>query len=437
MKTSSRREPFLVDDWLVDPLASRAVRCDVVHRLEPKVKAVLVLLAERAGTVVTRRELEETVWAGSVVGYDAVTNTVNKLRKLLGDDPRRPHIIETISKTGYCLIADVRPAATDTEQPGFEGAAQAERASIGSTGARHDVLPRRPAIASVRSRRRAWYLAGALAIGLAIALGWRHPWMAPTGAGVVGSAGGPTARPSVLVLPFEDLDGQSTPSYLADGITEDVITDLSRISGLSVASSRATAVSFERHALDVRSLGAALGVRYVLRGSVRSTTDRIRVTARLIETGGGIQQWSERFDLSHTDLLTLSDRIASRIVESLLVELSASERRVFTTLATHDAVAYDRFLRGKAAYWNWTPASNAEAIEHYRAAIERDPTFGLAFAQLSRAYISDSSTRRLRSCAPPCASIRTSSRPVASWPRCWWKSAASTRRAGRSGASWS
>jgi TolB-like protein/DNA-binding winged helix-turn-helix (wHTH) protein len=244
--------PFTVGDWLVDPLANELHRDAARVKLEPKVMRVLCILAERPGSVVAREDLESKVWAGMVVTSDAVTNTIIKLRKVFGDDSRHPSYIETISKTGYRLIAEVGPGPTATLAPG------------------------NPSILKIR-RPAPWLvpLLVALLLGL---------WLVSRDEEIEDVK--PEQLPRVAVLPFENLSADPKQDYFADGITEDLITDLSKISGLEVIA-RNSAFAYKGSRERGQAIAADLDVAYLLKGSVRRSGDRIRINARLTDGRDG------------------------------------------------------------------------------------------------------------------------------------------------------
>jgi len=202
---------FMLEDWRVFPAEGTLVNHDHTVHLEPKVMDVLVYLAAHPGSVITREQLERDVWHGAIISYDSVTATVIKLRKALHDDSKKPHIIATIPKKGYQLITDVHdladtPVAHDTPPP-----ASAEARAI-------PVAPQR------RPVPRAWLFGAAILMLAAVSTGlWQ--WYAPGAAHHI---------PSLLVLPIENLNHNATNDVFVDGITEDIINDISRISGVEI-----------------------------------------------------------------------------------------------------------------------------------------------------------------------------------------------------------
>lgn len=357
---------FRVGDWQVLP-AEGVLRCgDRAHRIEPKAMEVLVYLASRPGEVVSRDELEREVWRGALVGYDAVTSTIIKLRKAFGDDPRRPHYIATIPKRGYRLAAVVEPAAGE---------------DAGTDDDRHD------APEGARQRTLAWLAAGGAVIALLAALAFQL-WLPGTGTPVDEPLTRTADIPTLAVLPFSNLSGDPEQRYLSSGISEDVITGLSKLSGLRVIARNST-FAYAGIETDPREAAEQLGVRYVLQGSVRRAGDRLRVAARLVDTHSGAYLWAEQFEGAAQDLFALQDRVTNRTAAALSVQLTDTERAGLAARPTTNFDAYDFYLRGRVVYGSLSASESALARAMYRRAINEDPDFALAYAGLALTYIDE------------------------------------------------
>lgn len=346
--------PFAVGDWLVDPRANELHRDAATVKLEPKVMRVLCVLAERPGSVVAREDLESRVWAGMVVTSDAVTNTIIKLRKVFGDDSRRPRYIQTISKTGYRLIAEVKPGSTATAAPSKPHA---------------------------RERRRPGRWLVPLSVALVLSV-----WLALRDHGIEDTK--PERQPRVAVLPFENLSPDPEQDYFADGITEDLITDLSKIPGLEVIA-RNSAFAYKGSRESELSIAADLGVAYLLKGSVRRSGDRIRINARLTDGRDGDNLWADRYDSRIEDVLDIQDEIAERIATALEVEIAPTDRSRLVQRETASVGAYDELLRGLDYFGRRSPENNHRAKQHYERAIALDPGFARAYAGLAIVYARD------------------------------------------------
>ena len=194
-------------------------------------------------------------------------------------------------------------------------------------------------------------------------------------------------EPSVAVLPFTNMSGDPEQEYFSDGISEDIITDLSKIAGLLVIS-RNSCFAYKGRSVDTRTVGRDLGVRSVLGGSVRRTGNRVRITAQLIDAASGGHLWAERYDRDLTDLFAVQDDVTSRIVEALKVTLSPSEKARLASSEACNIEAYDYFLRGREFLYGEikTREKFEQARNFFMKALELDPNYSVAYAGLSWAY---------------------------------------------------
>ena len=351
---------FFVGDWRISAREGVASRGDSESvRLEPKAVEVLTYLASRPGEVVSRAELEDSVWPGALVGYEAVTKTIIKLRKALGDNAREPRYIETIPKRGYQLIAEVRQAG---RPPGQSSA--------------HDATGVGKEPGAGLGKGRAAGVGVALLVLAAVALAYLF------GTGRLPVDQPPDRLPTVIVLPFENL-GES-PEYddFADGMTEDIITDLSGISGLQVLASN-TAFTFKGKQVSPGELAKQLGVDFVLEGSVRRHAGTVRMNARLVDTHTGYQQWADRYDRNAGDVFAVQDEMTNSIVAALTVRVSPQEAQRLASRTTNSLAAYDHLLEGQRLSRASTRATNLQAEQAYRKAIVQDPAYGRAYGALA------------------------------------------------------
>lgn len=331
-----------IGDWLADPEANELRRGTEALHLEPKTMAVLMVLAERPGRLVTREELFSRAWPGLVVGDEALTQCIIKLRRALGDDARAASYIETVSKRGYRLIARVGE-------------------------------PRAPA------RRYALVAGAALAVVAALALvAWQ-----PREAAITGPAG----DISVTVLPFEAV-GEGDHAYLARGMSEDLVTELSRLAGVQVIAAA--------HRPEARA-------RYVVSGSVQRLAATLRVNVRLVDSQSGRQLWSERFERPFADLFSVQNEMLARIAAELPGKLSEAARERIALRYTRSLEAYDWFLRAQARFLARQVDANAAARALYRKALDLDPKFARAYAGLAMTYAIEP---RLRGAADPGPALR-------------------------------
>jgi len=196
------------------------------------------------------------------------------------------------------------------------------------------------------------------------------------------------AKPSVAVLPFDNLSGDPEQQYFSDGIAEDIITDLSKLSGLFVIA-RNSAFAYRGRAVNVQEVSRALGVRYVLEGSVRKAGNRVRIAAQLIDGATGGHLWAERYDRDLTDIFAVQDEVTREIVSALALKLTKGERRRIERRGTDNLEAYDYFLRGRQLQWQRSKEANQEARPLLERAIELDPHFTRAYAVLARLHAID------------------------------------------------
>ena len=195
-------------------------------------------------------------------------------------------------------------------------------------------------------------------------------------------------KPSIAVLPFDNLSGDPEQEYFADGITEDLTTDLSRISGLFVVA-RNSAFSYKGRSVDLRTVADELGVRYLLEGSVRRSGDQIRINAQLIDGDSGGHMWAERFDGTMADVFDLQDHVNRRIVAALEINLTTAEEEQLDQVETTVAEAYDVLLRGFERYNLFNREAMVEARELFEQAAVLDPDYARAYANIALTYATE------------------------------------------------
>jgi TolB-like protein/Flp pilus assembly protein TadD len=192
-------------------------------------------------------------------------------------------------------------------------------------------------------------------------------------------------KPSIAVLPFDNLSKDPEQEYFADGMTDDLITDLSKISGLFVIARNST-FQYKGKAVDVKKVSRDLGIRYVLEGSVRKAGDKVRINAQLIDATTGGHLWAERYDGQIKDIFSLQDKITQKIVAALAIRLTSGEKENLASKGTDNIEAYDAFLRGWQHYLQGTPESFAKAIADFEKALKFDLNFSKAYAALALVY---------------------------------------------------
>jgi adenylate cyclase len=195
-------------------------------------------------------------------------------------------------------------------------------------------------------------------------------------------------KPSIAVLPFDNLSGDPEQQYFSDGIAEDIITDLSKLSGLFVIA-RNSAFTYRGRAVNVHEVSRALGVRYVLEGSVRKAGNRVRIAAQLIDGTTGGHLWAERYDRNLTDIFAVQDEVTREIVSALAVKLTKREQRRLERTGTDNLEAYDHYLRGRQLVFQRNRRGVEEARPLLERAIDLDPEFAQAYAMLAVTYLLD------------------------------------------------
>ena len=190
------------------------------------------------------------------------------------------------------------------------------------------------------------------------------------------------SKPSIAVLPFANMSGDPEQDYFGDGIAEDIITDLSRISGLFVLA-RNTTFAHKGRSVDVQEMSRRLGVRFVLEGSVRRAGNRVRITAQLIEGSSGGHLWADRFDRELTEIFAVQDEITQRIVEALRVKLLPDEQTAIASPPTENVEAYEYFLRGRQLQSMYMRSSLERARRLFAIAVQVDPKFARAHAGIA------------------------------------------------------
>ena len=364
-------EFFFVAGWKVSPDTLRIAKGEKSVKLEPKVMQVLVLLANRPEEVISRQELEEDVWRGTIVSYDAVTNTVIKLRKAFGDDSKHPTVIETIPKTGYRLIADVQKTTT-LESDKNNTAISSNSTKVQVTESLSDKLSKNKWLTLLA------IILLIIAVFLVFFLQKPNPLALPD-------------SPSVVVIPFENVGDNPMLNYFSDGITEDLITDLSNVSGLFVIA-RNSSFQYKNKSINLKDIADELGVRYILQGSIRRDNKQFRINVQLMDSVTDENIWAERYDSTLDNLFYVQDEVTRKITAALSIKLKnnntvASNKAVSKTISkTINVASYDEFLKGWERYWKFTRDDFAVAEKHFKKALELDPNNSRAHAALALIY---------------------------------------------------
>jgi len=340
--------------------------------LYPKAIDVLIFLVERQGQIATKEDLLSRVWADTYVEDGSLTRSISILRKALGDTPEGHRYILTVPKRGYRFVAPVREDS--------DGAAsEAARSAVPVTPSLR--TPEIATAATARKSRTLAILGGAVAV-LLCAAGLFY-WSS--------NRGRPTApsRIMIAVLPVQNLTGDPEREFISDGLTEGIIAQLGRINPerLGVIA-RTSAMTYKRSAKTVSQIGSELRVEYVVESSLRQSSDRLRITTQLIRVKDQTHLWSQDYDRTSRDLMTLQEEFARAIASGIRLELVAAAKQPLPSGRSMNPDAYLAYLEGRF-YWNQRSVSSLErALVHLSQAIQLDPNYALAYSGLADAYCS-------------------------------------------------
>jgi TolB-like protein/DNA-binding winged helix-turn-helix (wHTH) protein/Tfp pilus assembly protein PilF len=324
-------------------------------KLHAQPLAVLKVLLQRPGEIVTREELQQQLWGrNTFVDFEhGLNKTINKLREALSDNADTPRYIETLPRRGYRFIAPLtapKPAESDAPPPQPE------------SNSRLTVL-----------------LAGAIAVLLAFGVYWFGFRSRMSRAPV-------QAKTMLAVLPFENMSGDDSEDYFADGLTEEMIAQLGQLQPANLGViARTSAMRYKHTKESVAQIGHELGVNYLLEGSVRLVGQRVRITAQLIQAGDQTHLWAESYETPLTDILKVQREIAERITGSLRLELLSSQKNVFPE-ANFDPEAYRKYLLGLNEVRKGTHEAQKKAIQYFQDAIAIDPKDARPYEALAEAY---------------------------------------------------
>jgi len=338
-------------------------------RLQDQPFQLLVMLLEAPGQVVTREQLRSKLWPQTTVDFDhGLNKAISKIREALGDSPEHPRFVETVARRGYRFLADVAVvgdgrAKTVPDDPAYEDF---------------------PAFSSppTTTRQKAGF--GNLArllfgFGLALVVASAISW-----ALYHRIYSSPAIR-SLAVLPLENLSGDSSQDYFADGMTDALITRLAQINTLRVIS-RTSAMTYKNVHRPLAEIARDLNVDAVVEGSVSRAGERIRVTAQLIDARNDKQLWGGSYDEDIRDTLVLQSRVTRAIAGQIRATLNPQEQLTLAKSRTVDPDAYEAYLKGRY-FWNKRTGEGLRtAIDYFRRAITIDPSYAEAYAGLADSY---------------------------------------------------
>jgi len=371
-ESSPQSALYRVGDLVVDTGRATVSRDGEAITLPRLSFDLLLALIEVAPRLASQDELMRRVWPGLVVGPETVSQRVKLLRDSLDDDPKTPRYILGVRGRGYRLLPDVARL-----EPPAASAATAAPAATYPAGP----IPGRP-----WSSRRVLVAAAALIAAIAIIF-LASRMGAPEGK--VGTELA-TALPvrSVAVLAFEDRGSTDRTAFLAEGIPENVLHQLSRFPGLTVIA-RGSSFAFRDSDEDLRTIGRKLNVRYLLEGSVQAAGDKLRVTSSLVDAETGTSVWSMKFERPLLDVFAVEDEIAAEVARAMKISIDEGTAALAARgrEADRNFDAYLAFLRGRALHSSQRLADLPAAIESLAAAIRHDPQFAAAYVLLARARV--------------------------------------------------
>jgi TolB-like protein/DNA-binding winged helix-turn-helix (wHTH) protein/Tfp pilus assembly protein PilF len=390
-------ERFEFEDFELDRSGYELRRAGTVVHLERIPLDLLFLLIERRGQLVTRQEIFEHIWGkGVFVDTDNSINTaVRKLRNALHDDPDAPRFVVTVPAKGYRFIAPIREEGPTAPVPEASPISAAVEASL--TADAVDASPMMITKADMplqKGQRRGilWSIGGIAFVIAVIALIQQVSLRGPTTTASIPTTQSPALslpdKPSIAVLPFTNMSSEREQEYFSDGITEDLITALSKLPVLFVIARNST-FTYKGKAVNVQQVGRELGVQYVLEGSVRKADNRVRVSAQLVDATTGEHLWAERYDRPLQDIFAVQDGIVQRIVTTLNLEFTLVHQGWQFQRHTDNPEAYDDALHGIEYLLTPTKEGNVKARQMFEKAIELDSKYASAYEDLGFSYLLD------------------------------------------------
>jgi TolB-like protein/DNA-binding winged helix-turn-helix (wHTH) protein/Flp pilus assembly protein TadD len=333
-------------------------------RLEGQPVAILKMLLERPGELVTREELQNKLWATDrFVDFENSLNAaIKRLRAALNDSAVQPRYIETLARRGYRFIGSVNPSGVETDIT--------TPADVPASTAVHTER----ALGS----RNHWMIVAAVCVLAVGVWGWRQ-WRHPKGVPPL-----PVIR-SLAVLPLQNLSGDPSQDFLADGMTEELIARLSNIHGLRVIS-RTSAMHFKNTQLSVPQIATSIGVDAIVEGSVIREGGQIRVHAQLIRGATDEHIWSEEYQRQYGSLLAVQDEVAQSIAQRIESSLTPRERMSLAPARPVDPEAYEDYLKGRYYFNQRTEDALNKSVTYFQRAIAKDQSYALAYCGLADAY---------------------------------------------------
>jgi TolB-like protein/DNA-binding winged helix-turn-helix (wHTH) protein len=345
--------------------------------LREQVFQVLRMLLEREGRIVTREEIKSRLWPNdTVVDFDhSINATIKTLRRALGDSADSPRYIETLARRGYRLMLPIQylestpetASKKDTERRDQPAVAVNENTATVQENVQRQLKPH-------------WWKAAVVLVSVVVLAGsgyisWRHFRPAPL-----------SRRIMLAVLPFENLTGDPNKEYLADGLTEEMISQLGRLNPEQLGVIARTSVMGYKHKDErLDQIGRDLSVQYVLENSLRESGDHVRLTAQLIQVKDQTHLWSQDYDFQAKDILNIEDDVANAVVQQIRLRLTSKQQAELAQSRPVNPEAFDAYLQGYYFFKRNTDKDTEMAAKYYERATQLDPSYALAWVGLSRA----------------------------------------------------
>ena len=367
------RQPVRFGVFELDPWAGELRRNGSRVKLQEQPLQILLALLENPGRMVSREELRKRIWpADTFVDFDrGLYSALGRLRDALGDAAENPRFIETIPRKGYRFIVPVEiSATTSTDTP----------ASLAPSPSLERTLKQPQLVAPEKNRRRSLVVLFSIVIvaGLFIVFGsliWRH--------GQSSRAAAPQIR-SLVVLPLENLSGDVSQDFLADEMTEELITELGKTSALRVIS-RTSIMQYKGTKKPVQAIARELNVDAVLEGTVLRSGNHVRITANLVQSSPETHLWAETYDSENGDVLGVQQRVADSVAREIRVALSPHDGTVSRGSSVNPE-AQDLYFRGLYALRSAGGGAKETALDYLQQAVKKDPNFAQAYGVLAMAY---------------------------------------------------
>jgi TolB-like protein/DNA-binding winged helix-turn-helix (wHTH) protein/tetratricopeptide (TPR) repeat protein len=359
---------FEFGDFQLDVANKTLLRNGITVGLTPKVFDTLRLLVERNGQLVEKEEFVQKLWPGTFVEDAALAENISRLRRALGEKDGRPWIV-TVPKRGYRFGGEVRKAAaSDAVNP-----------------------PVHPKVNRTSKLRLTF---GLLAVALLLVLGGGYLYLRQSNL----FASLPVH--SLAVLPLENLSGDPEQEYFADGMTDDLITQLAKISSLRVIS-RTSVMRLKGTRKSLSEIARELNVDAVVEGTVTRSPERVRVTAQVVRANPEQHLWAESYDRPLGDVVLLQGELAKEISRAIRIQLTPQEQTRLASTRPVNPGAYEACLKGRYFWSKRTDGTTKKAIEYFQQAIEKEPTYALAYAGLSDSYASPPMSEAMQESVPP------------------------------------